>query len=91
MVEVVSSTWKAVPSWWLTVPRLSRGVTQASLRRLMVGALEAAILFGSSLDYNIRYGKRNCSTEERDDAMRASQCFRESIGGGLGPVVGNRD
>ena len=51
------------------------------------------VLFNSSLDYNIRYGKRNCSTEERDDAAKHAipQCFRWSIGGGSGDtVVGRR-
>ena len=50
------------------------------------------VLFNSSLDYNIRYGKRNCSdgrTRRRGEA-RVPQCFRGSTRGGWDTVVGER-
>ena len=52
-----------------------RNVTQASLRMLMGVVPQDTVLFNSSLDYNIRYGKRNCSTDERDDAAKHAALF----------------
>ena len=63
-----------------------RSVTQASLRRLMGVVPQDTVLFNSSLDYNIDMASATALREERDDAAKTciSQCFRESIGGGLG-------
>jgi ATP-binding cassette subfamily B protein len=52
-----------------------RNVTQASLRMLMGVVPQDTVLFNSSLDYNIRYGKRDCSTDERDDAAKHAALF----------------
>ena len=52
-----------------------RNVTQAPLRMLMGVVPQDTVLFNSSLDYNIRYGKRNCSTDERDDAAKHAALF----------------
>ena len=50
------------------------------------------VLFNSSLDYNIRYGKRNCSTEERDDAAKHASlsAFVSRLEEGWDTVVGER-
>ena len=69
-----------------------RSVTQASLRRLMGVVPQDTVLFNSSLDYNIRYGKRNCSTEERDDAAKHASlsAFVSRLEEGWDTVVGER-
>ena len=67
-------------------------VTQRSLRRAIGVVPQDTVLFNSSLDYNIRYGKRNCSTEERDDAAKHASlsAFVSRLEEGWDTVVGER-
>ncbi|HBH37053.1 MAG TPA: metal ABC transporter permease, partial [Curvibacter sp.] len=69
-----------------------RNVTQASVRQAIGIVPQDTVLFNSSLDYNIRYGKRNCSTEERDEAAKHASlsAFVSRLEEGWDTVVGER-
>ncbi|MFM1827539.1 MAG: hypothetical protein RLY67_920, partial [Pseudomonadota bacterium] len=69
-----------------------RHVQQASLRRVIGIVPQDTVLFNDTLEYNIRYGRPDASTDEVLEAARAAH-LSELLGklpDGLGTVVGER-
>lgn len=69
-----------------------RTVTQKSLRGSIGVVPQAASMFNDTIRENIRYGRRNASQEELDQAARDAQLldFIESMDLGWDTVVGDR-
>jgi ATP-binding cassette subfamily B protein len=69
-----------------------RTVTQKSLRGSIGVVPQAASMFNDTIRENIRYGRRNASQEDLDQAARDAQLlgFIESMDEGWDTVVGDR-
>ena len=69
-----------------------REIDQDSLQAAIGVVPQDTVLFNDTIEYNICYGRADCTSETRDEAVRKSQLssFIESLPDGYETVVGER-